>query len=102
MVAVSVDAWRNTSTISQSFSDVGTTYDCATVNSCTLLYTLLYASIYVGFRDPNKEIARSYCYYYYYYLRPCIKCTSSELSAFILQKKKKKKEITEKISSMAV
>lgn len=51
----------------------------------------LYAAIwmYVGFRDPNKEqrswSTRSYCYCYYYYLRPCIKCTSSELSAFILR-----------------
>lgn len=76
-------SFRRTSTISQSSNDVGTT--TATENS----YTLPYECLYVGFRDPNKEqrswSTRSYCYCYYYYLRPCIKCTSSELSAFILR-----------------
>lgn len=42
-------------------------------------------NVYVGFRDPNKEQRSWSTRSYYYYLRPCIKCTSSELSAFILR-----------------
>lgn len=41
MVAVSVDGWRKTSTISQSSNDVGTT-TTATENSYTLLYECMW------------------------------------------------------------
>lgn len=60
---------------------------CGYYDDCNreFLYAALW--MYVGFLVPNKDqrswSTRSYCYYYYYYLRPCIKCTSSELSAFI-------------------
>lgn len=61
---------------------------CGYYDDCNqeFLYAALW--MYVGFWDPNKDqrswSTRSYCYYYYY-LHPCIKFTSSELSAFILR-----------------